>query len=112
MGRAQAAYRLSLGRSCSFNRFATQDIFEAETIYGNRGDNVVGDREVLPAFRRSGPPSSREEIVCQEADPEVVLCELWYHLSKEEQVRFSSFFSRMILKILNRCDDLNRENPV
>jgi hypothetical protein len=55
-------------------------------------------------------PSSGEEIIGRDTEPEVVLCSLWYDLSKEEQVRFSSFFSRMIMKILNRCDDSNREN--
>jgi hypothetical protein len=110
MGRAQAAYRPSPGCSCSFDRFATQDIFEAATIYGNRCANAVGACEALPAFPYSNPPSTGEDGVCQEIKPELVLCKLWHDLSKEEQVRFSSFFSRMILKILNRDDDCNREN--
>jgi hypothetical protein len=109
MGRPQAAYVPSLGRSCSLDRFATQNFFDDGKVYGGSCADAAGAGRVLPASTCPATPSSDEENV-QEADREVVLSELWYHLPKEEQIRFGGCFSRMILKILNRCDGLSREN--
>jgi hypothetical protein len=109
MGRAQAAYRSSLDRSCGLDRFGTQTFFDDGKVFRVQRADAAGAGELLPASACAAPPSSIEEN-SRDADREVVLPELWYHLPKEEQIRFGGCFSRMILKILNRCDGLSREN--
>ena len=109
MGRAQAAYGHSLDRSCSLDRFAAQDFYDDRTVLGGSCVDAAAAGRVLPTFMCPATLSISQENF-QAASGEVVLWELWYHLPKEEQMRFGSCFSRMILKILNQCDGLNREN--
>ncbi len=109
MGRAQAAYRSPLGRSCSLDRFASRDVFDDGISLGDLCAGVAGAGRVLPVSTQPATPSSDEETLT-ETDTEVVLRELWYHLPKEEQIRFGGCFSRMILKILHRCAGSNQEN--
>ena len=108
MGRAQAAYRTSPDHSCSLDRFAHQDVFDKGRALGNLCADAAGACGVLPAFTAAAPSGDEKNV--HETDQGLVLCELWYQLPKEEQVRFGGCFSRMILKILNRCDGFNGED--
>jgi hypothetical protein len=112
MGRAQAAYGPSLDHSCSFDRFATQDVFDDGGAHGVRCVGVTAGRGVLPSLTPppATPPSA--EAKAFETDQEVVLWSLWHQLSREDQVRFGDCFSRMILKILKRSDCLRGETGV
>jgi len=108
MGRAQAAYGPSLDHSCILDRFANQDVFNKERALGDPCADAAGACGVLPAFTAAAPSDDEKNV--HETDQDLVLSELWYQLPKDEQIRFGGCFSRMILKILNRCDSFNGED--
>ena len=109
MGCAQAAFRPSLDRSCSLDRFAAQNVLDDGKRLRALRPDAARTGGVLPAAAGAAPPSNDEEN-SEDENREVVLRELWYRLSEEERVRFGGCFSRMILKMLNRCGGLSGED--
>lgn len=109
MDRAQAAHGRSLGRSCCFNRFATRDDFDGARVLRDSYSNAAGTGGILPQSAIPLAPS-RDEEIDHDAIRQVDLRDLWDHLPKEEQMRFSSCFSRMILKMLNQSDGTREED--
>jgi len=108
MGRAQAAYGAPLDHSCSLDRLTNQDVFDNGRAFGDPCADAARTCGVLPAFAAAAPSDGEKNV--HETDQDLVLCELWYQLPKDEQVRFGGCFSRMILKILNRRDGCNGED--
>ena len=108
MDRAQAAHGRSLGRSCCLNRFTTRGAFDGTRCLRASCVIAAGTGGTLPSSTEPSPWSN-DEGNDQGPEEEVALWELWQHLPRTEQVRFGACFSRMVLKILTRCNGQDLE---
>ena len=68
------------------------------------GDSSSGVDRVGQVLSPCDPAElTLREVDTREADQQVGLHQLWFHLAREQQLQFGSCFSRMLLKCLGGC---------
>jgi hypothetical protein len=99
MGRASIALRAPDGCSGIVDGSVPQTPFCLQEGERDSPLRAAGVGAVLPTSASSTEAHSQQSQ--PRAQEEVILAQLWFQLSREQQVCFGSCFSRMVLKVLN-----------
>ena len=64
----------------------------------DRCDQTAGDVTSVPAVELANGKAEQTEAAAQVGQSEIVLHDLWFALSRKEQLQFGGQFSRMLLR--------------
>lgn len=101
MGSACTANRRTRGGPGLLDGYAAGEFVQDQEVARGVGDVVVRVGPVLPNVTQAIPSRSGQAEPYFVQEDEVVVQELWFRLTEEEQARFGGCFSQMVLRMLD-----------
>ena len=80
------------------DRHPEEDLSLPQDVSTDRGDQAAGDVTPVSAVELSNGKANETEAAAQVGQSEVALHDLWFALSRQEQLQLGGQFSRMLLR--------------
>ena len=84
--------------SAGVDRHPKESLPFSQDVSADRCGQTAGDVTSVPAVELATGKAKQTEAAAQVGQSEVVLHDLWFALSRQEQLQFGGQFSRMLLR--------------